>query len=81
MQIHAVQLAQGMGVHAVRVSTAEELNKALEYAQSHPGPHLIEAMVPESMNGVKRKILPWILRSLPNLPLPVTRALKKKIAP
>ena len=79
--LNFAQLAQGMGVHAVRVSTAEELNKALEYAQSHPGPHLIEAMVPESMNGVKRKILPWILRSLPNLPLPVTRALKKKIAP
>ena len=62
-------------------SMEEELNKALEYAQSHPGPHLIEAMVPESMNGVKRKVLPWVLRSLPSLPLSMTRALKKKIAP
>ena len=79
--IHFAQLAQGMGVHAVRVSTAEELVKALEYAQSHPGPHLIEAIVPESLNGVKRKVLPWVLRSLPSLPLPLTRALKRKIAP
>jgi acetolactate synthase I/II/III large subunit len=37
--------------------------------------------VPESLNGVKRKVLPWLLRSLPKLPLPLTRSLKKKIAP
>ena len=79
--LNFAQLAQGMGVHGVRASTTEELNKALEYALAYPGPHLIEAMVPESLNGVKRKILPWILRSLPNLPLSVTRVLKKKIAP
>ncbi len=79
--LNFAQLAQGMGVHGVRVTTAEEFNKALEYALSHPGPHLIEAMVPESMNGVKRKVLPWVLRSLPSLPLSLTRALKKKIAP
>ncbi len=79
--LNFAQLAQGMGVHAVRVSTTEDLLKALEYAQAHPGPHLIEAMVPEALNGVKRKILPWVLRSLPNLPLSVTRALKRKIAP
>ncbi len=75
------QLAQGMGVHGVRVSTAEEFNKALEYALAYSGPNLIEVMVPESLNGVKRKVLPWLLRSLPSLPLPLTRALKKKIAP
>jgi len=79
--LNFAQLGQGMGVHSVRVSTAVELNKALEYAQNNPGPHLIEAMVPESMNGVKRKVLPWVLRSLPSLPLSVTRTLKKKIAP
>lgn len=75
------RLAQGMGVHGVRVDTAEDLAKAMEYALSMPGPHLIEAMVPESLNGVKRKVLPWVLRSLPSLPLSVTRALKRKIAP
>ena len=75
------RLAQGMGVHAVRVSTAEELNKALEYALSQPGPHLIEAMVPEAIVGAKRKLLPWVLKSLPSLPLPAARALKKKLVP
>ena len=74
-------LAQGMGVHGVRVSTAEELNKAMAYALEHKGPHLIEVMVPESLNGLKRRVLPWVLRSLPSLPLSLTRALKRKIAP
>ena len=78
---HYAQLAQSMGVHGVRVRTAEELIKAMEYAQAHPGPHLIEAVVPESLNGLKRKVLPWLLRSLPSLPRPLTKALKKKIAP
>lgn len=79
--LNFAQLAQGMGVHGVRVGTAEDLVKAMEYAFSMPGPHLIEAMVPESLNGVKRKVLPWVLRSLPSLPLSVTKALKRKIAP
>jgi acetolactate synthase-1/2/3 large subunit len=79
--INFSQLAQSMGVHGSRASTAEEMNKALEYALSQKGPHLIEAMVPEAVNGVKRRLLPWVLRSLPNLPLSVTRALKKKLAP
>lgn len=75
------RLAQGMGVHGVSAGTAEELLKALEYALATPGPHLIEARVPEALNGVRRRILPWLLRSLPSLPLPVTKALKRKIAP
>jgi acetolactate synthase-1/2/3 large subunit len=79
--LNFAQLAQGMGVHAVRATTAEDFVKALTYALAHPGPHLIEAVVPESLNGAKRKVLPWLLRSLPNLPRPVAMALKKKIAP
>ncbi len=79
--IDFARLAQGMGVHGVRVDTAEDLAKAMEYALAHPGPHLVEAVVPESLNGVKRKVLPWVLRSLPSLPLSLTRALKRKIAP
>lgn len=79
--LNFAQLAQGMGVHGTQVSTAEELNKALEYALKHNGPNLIEVMVPESLNGTKRKVLPWVLKSLPSLPLSLTRALKKKIAP
>lgn len=79
--LNFAQLAQGMGVHGTRVSTAEDLSKAIEYANEHSGPHLIEVIVPESLNGMKRKVLPWVLKSLPKLPLKVTRALKKKIAP
>jgi len=78
---HYARLAQSMGVHGIRVGTAEELMKALEYAWSMPGPHLIEAMVPESLSGMKRKMLPWLLRTLPGLPQPLSQALKKKIAP
>ncbi len=80
-ELNFAQMAQGMGVHAVRASTAEELLKALEYALAHPGPHLIDALVPESLSGAKRKMLPWLLRSLPSLPRPVALALKRKLAP
>lgn len=38
-----VQLAQGMGVPAVRVTTADELVTHLERALAEAGPHLIEA--------------------------------------
>lgn len=79
--LNFAQLAQGMGVHGIRASTAEELLQALEYAQSRPGPHLIEAVVPESLSGAKRKLLPYLLRALPNLPQPVASALKRKLAP
>jgi acetolactate synthase-1/2/3 large subunit len=79
--LNFAQLAQGMGVHAVRASTAEDFCQALEHALAHPGPHLIEALVPESLAGAKRKVLPWLLKSLPSLPAPVARALKRKIAP
>lgn len=79
--LNFAQLAQSMGVHAVRASTAEDFCQALEYALAQPGPHLIEAMVPESLAGAKRKVLPWLLKSLPSLPPPVARALKRRIAP
>ncbi len=75
------RLAQGMGVHAVRADTAEDFCKALEYALSHPGPHLFDAVIPESLNRTKRRILPWLLRSLPKMPKPMARALKRKLAP
>ncbi|GLZ23972.1 acetolactate synthase I/II/III large subunit [Stutzerimonas stutzeri] len=75
------RLAQGMGVHAVRVETAEELLRAMEYALANPGPHLIEAMVPQALNAAKRRMLPWLLRALPNLPPSLASAVKRKIAP
>ncbi|WP_219417517.1 acetolactate synthase large subunit [Pseudonocardia nigra] len=41
-----VALATGMGVPAVRVTTAEEMAAALRRAGAEPGPHLVEVMVP-----------------------------------
>jgi len=76
-----VRLAQGMGVHAARADTADAFCHAFEYALAHPGPHLIEAMVPESLAGARRKVLPWVLRALPTLPRPVALALKRALAP
>jgi len=75
------RISQGMGVHAVSADTAEDFCKALEYALAMPGPHLIEANIPESLGGTKRKVLPWVLRSVPKLPVPLARALKRKLAP
>ena len=40
-----VALAQGMGMPAQRVSTADGLADALRQAYAEPGPHLIEAMI------------------------------------
>lgn len=40
-----VALAQGMGMPAQRVTTADGLADALRQAYSEPGPHLIEAMI------------------------------------
>jgi acetolactate synthase-1/2/3 large subunit len=40
------RLSEGFGVPARRATTAEELTDALCWAQSEPGPHLIEAIVP-----------------------------------
>jgi acetolactate synthase-1/2/3 large subunit len=79
--LNFTQLSQGLGVPAVRTTTAGDFVRALEQALVTPGPHLIEAMVPQSLNGLKRKVLPWLLRSLPSLPPAVARALKQKIAP
>jgi acetolactate synthase-1/2/3 large subunit len=39
-------MAQGMGVDAVRVQTADDLVVALERCLAEPGPHLIDAVVP-----------------------------------
>ena len=41
-----VKIAEGMGVPARRVRTAEELADALRAAFDEPGPHVVEAMLP-----------------------------------
>jgi acetolactate synthase-1/2/3 large subunit len=74
-------MAQSMGVDGVRATTAEAFTGALERALATPGPHLIEAVVPQSLSGLKRRLLPWVLRSLPGLPPAMARAVKRKIAP
>ncbi len=79
--LNFVQLAEDMGVPARPCNTADDFVNAFQRALTEPGPHLIEAMVPESLSGLKRRILPWLLRSLPNLPPGVARTLKRKIAP
>jgi acetolactate synthase-1/2/3 large subunit len=76
-----VQLSQGLGVPAVRATTAEGFVEALEHALRTPGPHLIEAVVPSVFTGLKLKVLPRLLASLENLPQPVARAIKRKVAP
>jgi acetolactate synthase-1/2/3 large subunit len=40
-------LAEGMGVPGVAVTTADELVTAMERAIAEPGPHLIEAILPQ----------------------------------
>ncbi|MEN9378179.1 MAG: hypothetical protein RL710_3336, partial [Pseudomonadota bacterium] len=79
--IDFVQLAQGMGVAAKRATTTDEFLAAFEHALRTPGPHLIEAIVPPSLTGLKLRVLPHLLQSLANLPPPIARALKRKIAP
>ena len=44
-ELNWVSLAEGMGVPASRVKTAEEFNKALAESLRTPGPTLIEAMI------------------------------------
>ena len=44
-ELNWVSLAEGMGVPAWRVKTAEEFNKALTESLRTPGPTLIEAMI------------------------------------
>ncbi len=46
-----------------------------------PGPHLIEAVVPSTISGLKLKLLPHVLGSLAGLPAPLGRAIKRKLAP
>ena len=40
------EISTGLGVPAVRVTTAGDLDRELRRAYAEPGPHLIEAIVP-----------------------------------
>ena len=76
-----VRLGEAMGVASRRASTTEEFLSAFEHALRTPGPHLIEAIVPPSLAGLKLRVLPHLLQSLSKLPQPVALALKRAIAP
>jgi len=39
-----VKIAQGMGVHAVLATTADEFNQQFKSALAHQGPNLIEVL-------------------------------------
>jgi acetolactate synthase-1/2/3 large subunit len=79
--IDFVRLGESMGVASKRATSTEEFLAAFEHALRTPGPHLIEAIVPPSLAGLKLRVLPHLLQSLANLPPPIARALKRKIAP
>ncbi len=79
--IDFVSIASGMGMPAESVDTADDFSAALMNAFSEPGPHLIDAIVPSEYQGLKLKALPHMLGALDNIPTPVARAIKNKIAP
>ena len=76
-----VRMGESLGVSSKRASTTEEFLAAFEHALRTPGPHLIEAIVPPTMTGLKLRVLPHLLQSLANLPQPLARAIKRGIAP
>jgi acetolactate synthase-1/2/3 large subunit len=76
-----VQLAEGLGVPAERVFTAESLVTALERSAAEPGPRLIEVVVPSVYSGRRLKALPYGLRALERMPRPMARAIKRRMYP
>ena len=80
-ELNFVEMAQGMGVPAVRATSTDGFVAALERALATPGPRLIEAVVPPAFTGLKLKALPYLLRTLGYLPQPLARAIKRKVAP
>ena len=74
-QLHVISIIFNNAAYSV-------LNIELErVGAGEPGPHLIEALVPESIAGAKRKVLPWVLGAATHLPQPVAQVLKRAISP
>jgi acetolactate synthase-1/2/3 large subunit len=76
-----VQMGRSMGVPSERTTTTSEFVTALERAFGTPGPHLIDAVVPSAISGLKLKLLPHLLGALAGMPAPLGRAVKRKLAP
>jgi acetolactate synthase-1/2/3 large subunit len=74
-------LAKGFGIPASRVDTAEGLRDALERAIAEPGPHLIEALVPNTFSARQLKAMPYALGALRFLPRPVASAIQRRLNP
>jgi acetolactate synthase-1/2/3 large subunit len=80
-EIDFVSIARGMGMPAQRAETAKEFNMALEKAFNEPGPHLIDAIIPNEYEGLKLKALTSLLGAMHHIPSPVAKAIKRKFAP
>ncbi|MFN8582792.1 MAG: acetolactate synthase large subunit [Gemmatimonadaceae bacterium] len=78
--LNFAQLGQGMGVPSVRANSNAEFLAALEHALGAPGPHLIEAVVPPTLSGLKLRVFRHVLGSLERMPQPVAHALKRAVA-
>jgi acetolactate synthase-1/2/3 large subunit len=76
-----VQIADGLGVPAVRVESGEDMVGALERAIAEPGPHLIEALVPSVYSGLRLRAMPHALNALTKLPRPIAKAAKARFYP
>ncbi len=76
-----VRIGEGLGVPSTRATTAEHFTDALERALRTPGPHLIEAVVPNTLSGVRLRLLRHVLNALTSLPRPMAEAVKRKVAP
>ena len=76
-----VKLAEGFGVPATRATTTEGFVAALEHALATPGPHLIDAVVPRALSGLRLRLLPHLLASLSRLPPGVAHAIRRRVAP
>jgi acetolactate synthase-1/2/3 large subunit len=79
--LNFTQIAQGMGVPATRATDPETFTHALQRALKTPGPHLIEAVAPPTLRGLRLKLLPHVLGSLDKMPHSLAHMLKRKIAP
>ncbi len=80
-ELDFVRIAEGLGVPAVRATTADAFVAALQHALDTPGPHLIDAVVPPTLAGLKLRLLPRVLDSLASLPAPLAQAIRRRVAP
>ena len=76
-----VKIAEGLGVPAERVDTADALVASLDRAVAERGPRLIEVVVPSVYSGFRLKAMPYGLRMLEKMPRPLAKAAKRRFYP